>query len=905
MDNPNKRDKSEIFEELTRLSRFFTPVWTAEENGAGRALAELFSQLLSENYGGLPEMIERHRLMLLNMYGLSKKPAFPARGYITVTPTADNIITLKSGTRIGSTADAEFVTESDLCAVNIKIVAVFSTKSGVICRGSIDRLFDYSGENTEEAALYFSSEDILSSEGKCVCQVALLDISAADQHGKAPKATVDPGTLRWQYLTSGSAENITDVRCEDGVFTLNILDGVPITTRFDISGKWLKLVFSDGNMPKAISRDSVRLCAELSGIAPKSVYLNENMLPASGFLPFGEEPVEYDAFYVCGTEVLSKKGSRVTVVMELTFGEYAVNSSEENSVQWKTVMPVSKFEPKPPLKKRIEGSVWEYWNGMGWCRIYPDDTHTNDFADVSAGSLTIEFCCPADIEPVYVGADFGLFIRCRITRVTPGYAQDMICLMPRCEEITLGCSYDGQFLRADNVFVSKNMRVLDAGGETVRLPLSENSSDSFTYICLDHGIPVGYYNMYIRVKNALVKQHIRWEALCTVRGEQRWQPLAARDRTAGLSESGMVTLRIEFPMCRKTIYGEEGFWLRIGAPSPAVSVETNGISLNVSPVLQHSKAVSMSFTTAARDDVYQLSSGDIYTAELFLCENGGEELIPPKNYTLDSEKGIISFNRGYKPQLSDGKTLTVRFTTTAGAGGNLPAGELNSFLDPVPFVDTIGNPEPTFGGRNTESFSACSARGKDKVRTLERCVTESDFEAAARSADPAIARAKCQSGSGEIRLTLLTDKSDIPIFRLARQNVLDAILPAMPFYLQSRLEINRAAYVKLDVTAYVVSDGKAFPQTIQSDIRTRLRAFLDPVSGNTAETGYDIGEYPDPESVAAVISTAEHIIAVNRIQLVGRYGADMYDYEQLASFIEDGVPDCGDIVIYITEQNEL
>lgn len=905
MDNPGKISKSGIFEELKRLSRFFAPDWNAAENGAGRALAELFSQLLSENYKALPEMIERHRLMLFNMYGLSKKPAFPARGYISVTPTADNIITLKSGARIGSTADAEFVTESDLCAVNAGISTVFSTKPGVICRGSIAKLFDFCGENTEEAALYFSSEAILFSEGKCTCQVVLLDIAAADQHGTAPKAKVDPTSLRWQYLTSGGVVDIPDVRYENKVFTLNIPDGVPETTQFDISEKWLKLVFTDGNMPKAISKDSVQLCAELSGIAPKSVYLNENMLPASGFLPFGEEPVEYDAFYVCGTEVLSKRGSRVTVRMELTFSEYAVNSSEENSVQWKTVMPASRFEPKPPLEKRIEGSVWEYWNGMGWCRIYPDDTHTADFADVTVGLVMIEFCCPADIEPVFVGADFGLFIRCRVTRVTPGYARDMVCLMPRCEEITLGCSYDGRFMCADNVFVSKNMRVRDAGSETVRLPQNENSSDSFTYICLDHGIPVGYYNMYIRVKNALEKQYIRWEALCTVRGEPHWQPLAARDMTAGLSESGMVTLRIEFPMCRETIYCEEGFWLRIGAPSPAVSVETDGISMNVSPVLQHSKEISMSFTTAARDDVYQLSSGDIYTAELFLCENGGDELIPPKNYTLDSEKGIISFNRGYKPQLSDGRTLSVRFTTTAGADGNLPAGELNSFLDPVPFVDTIGNPEPTYGGRNTENFSACAARGKDKVRTLERCVTESDFEAAARSADSAIARAKCQSGSGEIRLTLLTEKSDIPVFRLARQNVLSAILPAMPFYLQSRLEINRAAYVKLDVTAYVISDGKAFPQTIQSDIRTRLKAFLDPVSGNTAETGYDIGEYPDPESVAAVISAAEHIIAVNRIQLVGRYGGNMYDYEQLAVLIEDGVPDCGDIVIYITEQNEL
>ncbi len=902
MDYPSK---DEIFEELKRLSRIFAPEWNAAENGAGRALAELFSQLISENYARLPEMIERHRLMLLNMYGLSKKPAFPARGYISVTPTADNVITLKSGTRIGSSADAEFVTESDLCAVGANISAVFSTRPGVICRGSIERLFGFGGANTQEAALYFSSEDILFSGGKCVCRVALFDIPAADQHGNVPKASLEPASLRWQYLTEEGAEDIPDVRCEDGVFLLSIPDGVPRTVWSGISGKWLKLIFKEENMPEAVSRDSVRLSAELAGIAPRSAYLNENMLPASGFLPFGENPGEYDSFYICCTEVFEKKGSRVTIRMDLTFDEYAVNSGEPDDVQWKTVIPVSKFKRTPPLEKRVESVVWEYWNGKGWRRLYPDDAHAADFADSSAGSAALSFSCPPDIEEVFVGADIGLFVRCRVTKITPGYARDMVYIVPRCAGISLGCGYDGQFLRADNVFVSRDMRVWDAGGGAVRLPRGDNSGDSFTYICLDHGLPAGYCNMYIRVRSASGRQHIRWEALCGVRGEQRWQPLAARDKTEGLSESGMVTLRVENPMCREKIYGEEGFWLRIGVPSPAKPVETDGISFNAAPVLQRSKAVSMSFPTAARGDVYRLSSGSVYTAELFLCENGAQELIPPDKYTLDSERGVISFNRGYKPRLSDGRTLMARFTTTAGADGNLPAGELNSFLDPVPFVSHVENPEPTFGGRSTEGFQECAARGADKVRTLERCVSGSDFEAAARGADPSIARAKCQSGGGRIKLTLLTDKSGVPVFRLARRNVMNAILPAMPFYLQSGLEINQAAYVKIDVTAYVISDGKAFPQTIQSDIRARLSGFLDPVSGNTAEKGYEIGEYPDPESVAAVISAAEHIIAVNRIQLVGRYHGNVYDYGQLSAAVGDGVPGCGDIVIYITEQNEL
>lgn len=897
----DRQDKDSIFNELKRLSRHYAPEWSASENGAGTALARLFSELMAENRARLPEMTERHRLMYLNMYGLSRKPAFPARGYITVTPTADNVITLKSGTRAGSAVDAEFVTESDLCAVNTGIKAVFFTKPGVIRRGTQQKLFDNSGENLQEAALYFCSDEILYSGGACRCRVVLLDIASADQHGNAPKAELDPAALHWQYLGASGAENITDVRYEDGVFTLDIPSGVPETTQFGVNGKWIKLLFTDGRMPSAVSKDSIRLSTEIYGAAPKSVYLNENMLPHKGFLPFGEQPSEYDCFYICSTEVFGKKGSRVTISMELVFTENGVNYGGENSVQWKTVIPASKFEQKPPLEKRIEGAVWEYWNGRGWCRIFPDDSHTADFADKTAGSADISFICPQDIQPLFVGADTGLFIRCRVTKITPGYAADMVYCVPHCNALTLGCSYDGQYLRADSVYVSRDMELHDAKNVTVRLPNSESPTDSFACLCLERGLPLGYYNMYIRVKSAAAAQQIRWEALCTVRGERCWQPLYVRDMTAGLSESGMVTLQLEQPMCSASLYGEEGFWLRLCVPSPALSVELEGICFNAVPVIQHSRAVTMDFTAAAENGCYRLSSGGIYSAEAYLCQNGARELIPAEKYTLDGESGILSFNRGFLPQLSGDCTLSVEFTTTLGADGNLPAGAINSFLDPVPFVDMVENPEPAYGGRSVEDPAACAARGADKVRTLERCVSDSDFETAARNADSSVARAKCRSSGGEVRITLLCDSSDIPVFRLARRNVMDAILPSMPFYLQSRLSITRAAYVEIEVTAHVISDGKAFPQTIQSDIRSRLEGFLDPVHGNTAETGFGIGEYPTTESVAAVILSAEHIISADRVQLLCRYRGNVYDYGQISSAVEDGVPVCGNTTIYITE----
>ncbi len=328
--------------------------------------------------------------------------------------------------------------------------------------------------------------------------------------------------------------------------------------------------------------------------------------------------------------------------------------------------------------------------------------------------------------------------------------------------------------------------------------------------------------------------------------------------------------------------------------------DNDGGVFNAVPVIQHSRAVSMSFPVRDSGE-YVLSSGGICSARVFLNVNGGREEIPPERYALDRENGVIRLDPGSDPRIPDGAALSVEFTVTRGAEGNLPAGEINSFLDPVPFVDFIENPEPTYGGRSVEDFCACEKRGAENVRTLERCVSESDFEAAARGADPSITRAKCRGREGGVSLILLTDRNDVSVFRLARQNVLNAVLPSVPFYLRDRLEIKPAAYVEVDVTAHILSDGKAFPQTIQSDIRARLSGFLDPVSGNNSGAGFEIGEYPDPESTAAVILSVEHIISADRVQLLCRYRGKVYDIGQISAAIPDGVPVCGNITVYISE----
>ena len=893
-------EKKAILKQLRQLSEYYTPNWDPAKPGAASALAELFAELMAQNSAELSSIWERHHLMYLNMYGLKQNNASPASGYVCVMPTSENSVYIPSGTRLSSASDVEFVTTEELNASNAQISAVFYVADNYISKGNTEKLFDFSGENLQETALVFSANDITHGDGACEFSVSLLDISGTDQHGTTPYADIGSDDVRWQYLVQNGADDITDVTFENNMFVLRTQQPIPVTEFNGIKGSWIKAIFKNGNVMSRISPASVTVTAQADRIPPKAVYLNDTMLTANNFYPFGEGPVEFDSFYICSNDCLSKKGSTVTVTMNYSYVDTIEGKEEKVPVQWKNVIPVSKFETKPPLVKKIELAVWEYWNGKGWCRIYTDNENSKFFADESCASMSISFTCPDDLSPVFVGADEGLFIRCRIDKMTPGYSQNMTLRLPFVENVELSYSYNGSQHTADTVFLLKDLACIEAGSSGITVPKIHEKGTSYTYLCFDRPLSTGYTSIAFRLKRLALCRESEWQSLSA---GNRWNELPFSDLTNGFRQNGIVKLYIEEPMQLTTLFGQKGYWLRIAMKTRPDTVLLDGIHLNAVQICQQKNMAEMGFIIASDDTKpeLKLGSGSVYDAQVTVLNNGNWISLSNEQFSLDNGNGILRFDRGFVPPAADEPTVRVRYSVTTGAAGNLNAGEISYFLDPVPFVDTVTNPENTHGGRNTESFDQCYTRGTSKVSTLERCISEKDYEIAAKNADPSILDARCYFKHSTVTLVLLTDRRFDGEFTAAKLSVSNAILPAMPFHMRDKLNIIPAVYIEIQPVILCRTDEKVFPQAIENAIISRLKTFLDPISGDISGEGFRIGTYPTISQMYEIISDIPHVTSVDNIQLICKNGELTLDYED-AIKIKFGVPVCGMPIINIKEQ---
>ena len=135
----------------------------------------------------------------------------------------------------------------------------------------------------------------------------------------------------------------------------------------------------------------------------------------------------------------------------------------------------------------------------------------------------------------------------------------------------------------------------------------------------------------------------------------------------------------------------------------------------------------------------------------------------PYAYVVDRVAGTVSFapSQGWENSSADeinwasipfelrrahipplGQEIRAWYWRGGGAAGNVPAGSLNKFLNPVPGVQ-VTNPEPASGGCEAETIEQACQRGRQELYALERgLITARDYERMALRSSPAIARAQ-------------------------------------------------------------------------------------------------------------------------------------------------------------------
>jgi hypothetical protein len=107
------------------------------------------------------------------------------------------------------------------------------------------------------------------------------------------------------------------------------------------------------------------------------------------------------------------------------------------------------------------------------------------------------------------------------------------------------------------------------------------------------------------------------------------------------------------------------------------------------------------------------------------------------------EKGSVIFGDGYNGLIPEkNKLITITYITTLGKRGNVKAGTIYSFVDPVNGVIETVNEYDASGGSNGESIADAILRVQADFKKVTRAVTSDDYESLIMNGVPGIARVK-------------------------------------------------------------------------------------------------------------------------------------------------------------------
>jgi hypothetical protein len=237
-----------------------------------------------------------------------------------------------------------------------------------------------------------------------------------------------------------------------------------------------------------------------------------------------------------------------------------------------------------------------------------------------------------------------------------------------------------------------------------------------------------------------------------------------------------------------------------------------------------------------------------------LAEAGPEDRV----YAIDRTFGQIEFGDSLHGRVPPPGRDNVRATYRAGGGtrGNLAAGTITSLRTTVPLVDSTFNPEPATGGADTEPLERAVERGPQRIRHGGRAVTRADYEALAREASPAVARARClprfddrgREQSGWVTVVVVPESGEarpFPSIGLRRTvarflGERAANVAAFP----GRVRVIGPAYVEVSVAADLFPSSADLAPAAEAAAFRRLGEFLHPLTGGYAGRGWELGRLP-------------------------------------------------------------
>lgn len=828
------RTEEELLEEIGQKAKSYTPEWRFDRKNpdAGTALALMFAKLHHRTIGQFNRLLYKNQIDFYNRIGTAMRPCVPAEGFAAFSLVNGAVagIHLEKGVGLTSDTDGEAgekvgaETMDDVYVTPAGIRAVYecrktpdyinclyqSEEEQSVCEGFL--LFAGKGENLTCHEWFFSHPSMFSFERTGRLGLVFSGPGGKPFPGEFLLKLADCSIAEFSYSAEEAFIPFGRQYEKDGILYLEKQASQPAAAIQEIRGisqYWVKMTLLDYSLCDQIEISSLKMVSEGPSMAPDYVQAEGTEQAKEFCVPFGEQFGVYSEVYFSCREALNKRGAWVSFSFQEGFMKVPIREQDRQETQWKLVMPKSSVAVSKEYDITIEEVIWEYFNGLGWARLFPGREYCDVFRageETEKKRHTLVFQCPKDMEPAYMGAAETYYIRARILKVNNAFKTEGYYVAPVLSQISFRYEYPFPGMEPEYFFCRSNLeeRFVRAASCFEGLypwkPFWQSDDEAAAvYVGLDRPFTEGPVRM-LWVLKAMGQQKmpvLEWEYMGP---GSRFKALNPADSTENFRQTGLVTFEGNPDWEPGTLFGRTLYWFRIRAVGNSYLGETAAETLQVEAV--HMNAVRIRAVRSGFEEVftmtryeehftYRLLYQNIHRLELWVNEMetisaGDQEWLEkagrikktrdaggmvteiwvkwePKDgfstskpgdrhYILDANEGTITFgdNRnGRIPAVGVTEGVRVSYSIGGGAKTNLPPGGITGLLLAAGFINQATNPMGLAGGYDREDVSVAVQRRAGELRHRFRAVSLKDYEMLAMEASGGIARVQCISGYDE------------------------------------------------------------------------------------------------------------------------------------------------------------
>lgn len=819
MVNTDLRSKKEIKAILQKRAASYTPEWNLdpEQPDIAAALAMACSEMFEGTVKKINGLPLKNEIAFFNLLNASLRPAVRSEGYVSFSLSAEDVapVEVPKGTVLTSYEAADepvhFETNDDVLVSPARIVGSFCVDEVSDHIGQYEDLpktrtllFSLPDRNLQAHTLTMAHPYGFHIRSKGELRIGFYHQGGVPVISSTIKALTDRQAVRIEYYSPQSGYvPFRDVQERGGELVLIKSEKMP-PIGLDEDGCALRVTVRDLSLLKELNFAYAVVRPSGRQIAPDSLTDGSMELEINSFFPFGDRfQIFNEIYFGCG-EVLDKRGAVITLSFDVSYLPVPIeNQLGDDEIKWKWIANKSDFKERKSYEITITEVIWEYYNGYGWSRLFPDKSYSDIFHyrdGVSSCFKSMTFVCPEDMSEVFIGAREDFYIRARIIRADNLYKLKGFYYSPMLRNLSFDYYYQGEGCRIEEMTAQnclEELRYSDRERKDARefVPFY-STGDRHRTVYLGFSSPPenGPFCMLWDMEEdpLAVKPKLSWEYF----SKKGWKHLNMVDETNSFTTVGLTIFLDNHGFQRRRLFGEDLYWVRI---IDAGDSYRRGMS--VSPIIRsvsYNSVLAKNVDSHREDhfamDVYaenrsfRLSAQGILDIEVYvneyqtLTKEESERLeregrlrkvrdetgmvtelwvkwdevntfimegANSRSYLADRSKGIITFGDGRKgriPSASETDNIRVYYTTGGGIRTNVAAEAISGMERSIGFVSAVRNPRSFYGGRDTETVFEALKRSAAMLRTQNKAITARDFEELALYSSSCIEKVRCFSG---------------------------------------------------------------------------------------------------------------------------------------------------------------